>query len=444
MSRLAPPLACVPILLSLLGSAAWSEGTEEVTPAAPEVTTSSAGAEAEARPAVSTSPTVSEVLQARRAAKAVPVRRRPSMVLAQASTEGSAEAPAAEESKPEPPKLEISGFVDWYYEYNFNRPSRFVSDGAGGNVRNEVQNELRNFDFKHNEFALNLAEVVIQRAPAPVGFRIDLDFGKATDWVHSVEPGGAETYKHIQQAYLTVPTKFWGKDDTLDVGKFVTHHGAEVIETKDNWNYTRSLLFAWAIPYYHAGLRYRHAFSPTSGITLHVVNGWNNVEDNNNSPSFGLLYNTALGKKLSLIQNYMGGPELTNDNHNWRHLFDTVLTYNATDKTSYMLNYDYMTEDRDNGDVHWQGIAGYVRHALTDRNAVVLRGEWFKDEDGASTGTSQEVKEVTLTYEIKGPGGLLTRAELRHDWSNKAVFDDSDSGKKKSQTTLLLGAVYSF
>ena len=31
--------------------------------------------------------------------------------------------------------------------------------------------------------------------------------------------------------------------------------GAEVIETHSNWNYSRSLLFAWAIPYYHMGLR---------------------------------------------------------------------------------------------------------------------------------------------------------------------------------------------
>src|ERR1035438_296348 len=35
----------------------------------------------------------------------------------------------------------------------------------------------------------------------------------------------------------------------------MTSAGAEVIETNQNWNYSRSLLFAWAIPYYHFGLR---------------------------------------------------------------------------------------------------------------------------------------------------------------------------------------------
>ena len=39
----------------------------------------------------------------------------------------------------------------------------------------------------------------------------------------------------------------------MDFGKFVTSAGAEVIESKDNWNYSRSLLFAYAIPYWHFG-----------------------------------------------------------------------------------------------------------------------------------------------------------------------------------------------
>lgn len=391
-------------------------------------------------------PTVNQVFRSRFQARASRERRSASLRLAQAPAEGSAEAqePAAPAPATEPPKLDVSGFVDFYYEYNFNRPPRFVDDGAGNRVPNFPQNNLRNFDFKHNEFALNLAEVVVQRAPAPVGFRIDLDFGRATEWVHSTEPGGVENYKHIQQAYLTAPLRFWGKDDALDVGKFVTHHGAEVIETKDNWNYTRGLLFAWAIPYYHMGLRYKHPLSASSGLMFHLYNGWNNVEDNNNSLSYGLQYYGTLGKKLTLLQNYTGGPELTDDNHNWRHLSDTLLTYNASDKMAYMLNFDYLTEDRDNGSIDWIGLAAYARRVLSDRHALVLRGEWFKDSDGASTGVEQEVKEVTLTYEIKGPGGLLTRAELRHDWSNKDVFDDSDGGQKDTQTTLLLGAVYSF
>ena len=38
-----------------------------------------------------------------------------------------------------------------------------------------------------------------------------------------------------------------GKGLQIDFGKWVTPNGAEVIETNQNWNYSRSLLFSWAM-----------------------------------------------------------------------------------------------------------------------------------------------------------------------------------------------------
>ena len=81
---------------------------------------------------------------------------------------------------------------------------------------------------------------------------------------------------YIEQAFLSLkPPKAKGFE--LDFGKFVTSAGAEVIEAKDNWNYSRSLLFAWAIPYWHFGLRTSMPVSKIDTIGVQVVNGWNNV-----------------------------------------------------------------------------------------------------------------------------------------------------------------------
>jgi hypothetical protein len=406
------------------------------------------GADADETPAAP-APPATQATPAQPAGTATPpatdTTKTPSQQIAQAPAAAGAavvqQAPA--EQKPAPPSLDVSGFIDVYYEYNFNRPPAFTKDAAGTKVKNDIENKLRNFDFKHNEFALNLAEVVIQKNPAPVGFHINLAFGKATDWIHAAEPGGNEVYKHLLQAYLTAPLKLWGKNDTLDVGKFVTPAGAEVIETKDNWNYTRSFLFSWAIPYYHMGLRYKHPFTDTKALTLFLMNGWNDVEDNNNALTYGVSFNTDLGKKLLLAQNWIGGPELNDDNKHWRHLFDTVLTYNATPKTSFIANFDYGRQELPGSDASWIGFAGYVRHALNDKNALVLRGEWFDDRDGFATGTNQTLNEVTLTYEMKHSASLLTRVEGRYDWSDKEVFDKR-GGSSKHQPTLLVGAVYMF
>lgn len=345
---------------------------------------------------------------------------------------------------PAPPAIQVSGFVDWYYEYNTNRPPRYLDNGEGGETLNPIQNNLRNFDFKDNQFALNMAEIVIQEAPAPIGFHVNLAYGKAADYIHSAEPGGVDTYRNILQAYLTAPVKAIGKNDTVDIGKFVTSHGFEVIETKDNWNYTRSLLFAWAIPYYHAGIRYNHPIDSTSSLTLHLVNGWNNVEDNNTSPSVGFMYTKAFTPKFTWIQNYMGGPEQNNDNKDIRHLLDTVLTYNPTSATSFALNTDFGFDKVAGQDVKWSGVAGYVRQALSPSTAAVVRAEYFDDKDGFTTGTKQKLKEATVTYEWKTSANLLTRAEFRYDKSDQAAFQDHQGNGKDSQTTFLLGTVAMF
>ena len=170
-----------------------------------------------------------------------------SLLSAAARAQEPAPSPA-----PEPPKVDVTGFVDIYYGYNFN----------------ETDPAFRTFDVQHHSFSLSLAEVAFAKGVTPesrVGFRADLNFGKTADLVAAYEPedDGQEIYKHIQQAYVSLLT---GKV-TWDVGKFVTPIGAEVIESQDNWNYTRSILFGYAIPFYHVGLR--ATVAATDKVSLH-------------------------------------------------------------------------------------------------------------------------------------------------------------------------------
>ncbi|HEY3280885.1 MAG TPA: porin, partial [Armatimonadota bacterium] len=337
-------------------------------------------------------------------------------------------------------KIELSGSIDGYYGYNFEKP-------AG-------DNPFRAFDVKDNQFSFALGELVINKNPKPLGFHIRLGFGKTADLVSAFEPGDKEVYKHIIQAYGTYV--FDKKGSTVDFGKWVTPHGAEVIETQDNWNYTRGLLFTWAIPFYHMGIRAKTPL--TSKLTLNgsISNGWNNVEDNNSDKTFGLGASYTLSPKLSVASNWMGGrevvvaaspgPPVVASASRFRNLVDTIVTYNATPKWSFILNHDFAWQDKLPGasrNAMWTGLAGYAKYAINDVSAGVVRAEWFWDRDGFSTGTSQTLKEVTATYERKIAKNLITRLELRHDWSSQATFNDKGS-PKKGQTTLTLGGVLLF
>ena len=361
-----------------------------------------------------------------------------------ASEAASSEAQAA----PAPAGLaffsgtELSGFVDTYYSYNFNKPGKACATVGGV----AVFNCLRNFDVAHNSFSLNLMEVALEKKPTAQsrgGFRVDLDYGPTAAMVHAFEPGGLSIFQNVEQAYVSflAPT---GTGLQIDFGKFVTHNGAEVIETKDNWNYSRGLLFAWAIPYYHTGVRASYSPSDKVSVMGEVTNGWNNAVDNNTGKTVGGEITIKPIAALSIIGNYTGGPEQTDDNDDWRHLVDAVVTYTATPQVSVMANYDYARDKVGGADVTWQGVAGYLKYQANDMFALVPRVEYFDDKDGFSTGVVQKVKEATITAELKHKDGVMMRIEYRHDFSDVPFFIKEAGSLKKNQDTFTIGVVYAF
>lgn len=339
--------------------------------------------------------------------------------------------PSPEASPAAPTPLEVTAFADAYYGWHFNKTDAL----------------LRNFDTSHNAFSINLVEVALEKKTSTasrVGFRADLDFGPTADTVASSEPSGSgkDVFKHLQQGYVSALA---GSKLQIDFGKFVTMMGAEVIESKDNWNYSRSLLFALAIPYYHVGLRGTLPVNDKLTLAAYVVNGWNNSTAIHSGKSFALQATVKPNAKLTWVANYMGGPEQKDDNKDWRNLFDTTITVTATPKLSLMANYDYGKDTIAGTGVSWQGVALYAQYQANDYWAVTPRYEWLDDTKGAfMTGTPQKLQEFTLTNEFKIAKALITRLEYRRDFSNTAFFPTESAGKKKAQSTLTVGVIYAF
>lgn len=319
--------------------------------------------------------------------------------------------------------------LDGYTDANFNDPSTGY-------------NQLRNFDLRADTVHLNLAKITIDHQPGPFGFHLDAGFGQTFDYIHLSDPG-PNGMKYIEQAYVSLKPKSW-KGFQIDFGKFVTSAGAEVIESYSNWNYSRSLLFAWAIPYYHMGVRTSFAIGKNFTGGVQVVNGWNNEVDNNSGKTVGLVgaYNW---KKVTWSNNFYTGPENNHTDKGFRNLFDTTVQYNQDDNTSYYVNYDY---GRNNfpvgGAAEWTGIAFAARRAIGKKFAIAPRVEFYNDVNGFTTGTAQHVEEVTLTGEYKPNSWLVSRLEFRDDLSNKQFFDTGNNSLGKNQATFLLGMMAFF
>ena len=336
---------------------------------------------------------------------------------------------AIETQKPAP--FLVNGFVDCYLSQNIASPESRT-------------NKLRAFDVRSGQFDVSMAKVSLQRPAEPVGFRLELAFGSATDIVHTVDGSVDQTYKYIHQAYATAVIPV-GSGLTVDLGQFTSPLGAEVIESNANWHHSRSFLFWYAVPAFHVGLRLAYPATSTLSFSAIVVNGCSRITDNNAGKTFGAQVSWVPVEGLTVIQNVLTGPEQANNVADTRTVWDAVIAWQAGKSLAFNVNYDYGYETVSGSQAIWSGVAFMSRYALDDRFAIALRGEVFNDRSGLQTGTAQDLKEVTLTGEWRAFPQLLLRAELRRDWSSGDVFEGpASSAMRTAQQTVAVSTVFEF
>lgn len=355
-----------------------------------------------------------------------------------ASAPPPAPAPAPATSSSTPANWRFAG-VDWtayldgYGSLDNNHPT---------NAANSQSNDLYNFNDRTDQFDLAEARITFNRNPSPVGVHADVIFGRANAFLHPDTAKYDDDY--LEQAYLSyTPKKAHGTE--VDFGQFVTGAGAEVIEAKDNWNYSRSILFAWAIPYYHFGLRTSTPVTKTWTAGLQLVNGWNNTINSEGGPT-GAITSTLTLPKYTWSADVYTGPEKSGGLGMYRNLLDTTLLLSPTTKFNAYVNFDY-GHNRTNAigalpavHAHWTGAAFAAHEQFTTLQAVAGRIEFLQDKEGFETGLAQTVKEGTVTYEHKAwKSRLLGRLEYRHDWSNEPFFHKGANGMVDAQSTLSIG-----
>ncbi len=332
--------------------------------------------------------------------------------------------------------LGLGIYLQGGYTYNFANPD-------SGN------NEQRIFDKKANTFLLDLAEIQLAKEAGVggLGYRLKLSAGETAKFIHSAGLGNTDDEFDLTEAYVDYVAPL-GSGLKLRFGKFVTYHSAEVIEARDNYNYSRSFLFDFAVPFTHTGLMGQYTFSKAFSTSLYVVNGWDVTDDNNKGKTVGASFGFSPIDPLSFTFNLMYGPEQPNKSNN-RFLFDWIGALKVTQNLTFMANIDYAHEDHDplNGgrDSQWYGVAVYARYEFNHFFSASIRAEYFNDKDGVRTGIAQELKEITLTPEFKVTRSLLVRPEYRHDWSDQKGFDSKHAAfDKKSQDTVALGVMYTW
>ncbi|MEQ1793564.1 MAG: porin [Nitrospira sp.] len=394
------------------------------------------------------------------------------------------------EKKVEAPSLwkamgfKISGFLDVAYTHNFNNPSTNL-------------NQLHIFDTDANSFSPHMVQFVLER-PADaegsglerLGFHTRLNFGldaRVTRARTNFAPGTSNNELDFQEVYgeYIIPV---GNGLKVQAGKINTLIGYEVINSFENANFSRSFMFGLGQAFTTTGIRLTYTFNPIVTASVGVVNGWDNVDDNNKGKTFEWLLALTPHEKFGISFYGSHGAEQSNsqgaspfttgsDPRATRTVVGSIITLKPTDKDTVILEPYYGNEGNastvsQSRNARWNGIAGYLIHDFDEKWSARFRGEIFEDAGGARTctggisfaggantcasgssavgvttagvgGIPQTLWENTYTLQYKPFPSLITRAEFRYDHSNKNVFLYG-SRPANNQETMSFQVIYLF
>jgi hypothetical protein len=361
-------------------------------------------------------------------------------------------------------RIELNAFADAHLSHNGNNP-KGTGDGFWTHPR-------------ANGFSLAWAGLDLEYPARPVGATIELRAGPMAG-IHG--GGDADLSLHyLKQAYASwKPCRL-----QIDAGKFSTIFGYEVPEAHKNFNHTRGLVYYWAQPIFHTGLRASLDLDAVK-LTALAVNGWDHTVDNNDGKSFGLQVGFTPDERLSLFLGYLTGPEqddtvtvtcaagsaysasvgrclpdvdapgeqldvsVDGANGRFRHLVDLFLEARPVSDLTLAFNLDLVFEAISAPEagvredhVKWFGMMAAARYRLAEWLAAALRLEYLADPDGQLTGHERvDIYSGTLTLEVRAGKHLFVRAESRLDIADRPLLPRGTSELAEAQVTTLLGVV---
>jgi hypothetical protein len=409
--------------------------------------------------------------------------------------------------------FQFSGAAEASYTQNFNNPNTNV-------------NSLRIFDTQANSFVPQVAQFMVERPAAAgsatdrIGFRARVNFGAQSRFSrartnYQIGTDNNELDVHELYGEYIAPI---GNGLKIQFGKINTLIGLEVINSWENPNFSRSFTFGLAQAFTETGIRFTYPFTSWATAAVGLVNGWDNIEDNNRGKT--VTWNLALTPAEVFAISFYGsyGSEQSNGNALFGNAFagicatavpgapvtycdptakrtviGSLITFKPTSSDTLIIEPYYGNEAYASGlvgggvgpgsnnpahNARWNAILAYYTHDFNDQtqpNALSLRirGELFEDPSGARTciggnnfnggantcatytppsasgpfatggGTPQTLWEGTVTLQWKPAPSLVTRAEFRHDHSNKNVFLNGPNAAN-NQSTLGFSVVYLF
>ena len=332
----------------------------------------------------------------------------------------------------------VSGFLDTYYAYDFNRPA-------------DLERQYTTQPVRHNEANINLAMISFENQGDKAHGKLSLQYGNSVVKNYAGDPvlgstSGPDKSRMLQEAYVgyKISEKTW-----IDGGIYFGNIGMESWISKYNYTYSRSLMLDY-VPYYSTGVRLSHEHSEKTKSQFHLMNGWQNISENNQEKALGYQFSHQFNPQFTFVyNNFLGNEKRTsNDPSKLRTYNDFIAFFNLSHQWKLNLSTDIGTHERSerSGYDIWYVGAVVVRYDFREDKGIATRIEYFNDKNQANVITSSpngfQTWGASLNFDQKIEQ-LLWRTEVRTFGSKDSIYPKKSS-LARTDSFLVSSLAFSF
>lgn len=328
------------------------------------------------------------------------------------------------------PTVRIGAFADAYYAWDVGRPTLRDRAFATQAVR-------------HDEFNINLAHVEATLSGERVRGRVALQAGTSVQANYAGEPSigsnsGPSLSRSIQEAVAGVRVRpgLW-----VDGGVFFSHIGQESWISRDNPTYTRSFTAEYT-PYYSSGVKVTWAASSTLTAQVHLLNGWQNIAENNERKAVGARLDWAPSAGIALgWAGFRGDEQPETSARRMRDFHQLFARLEAGSDLTLWLTADRGWERPESGETAtWGSLTAIAERRLSPTVSLATRLERYVDRDGVFIPVTDPhgfaVTSASLGLNLRLPEGVQWRTEARGYWSDGAIWPDRE-GRRRDTVALV-------
>lgn len=337
---------------------------------------------------------------------------------------------------PAPNPFSFSGYVEAYYQYDFNKP-------ADNNRPGFIYSHNR-----HNECNLNLGFLKGSYNAERVRANLALAAGTYMNANYAAETG---VLKNIYEANAGVKLSK-KKNLWIDAGIFASHIGFESAVSKDCWTLTRSIL-ADNSPYFESGAKLTYSSDNNKWmVSALLLNGWQRIKrvDGNSLMSYGTQIQYKPGPNTTINYSTFIGTDKPDSTRQWRYFHNLYGIFTVTDKFGIIAGFDIGSEQISKGSSDfntWYAPVLILKYAPDSKWAIAARGEYYNDKNGViiASGTANGFQTSGFSFNVdySPVNNAVIRLEIRTLNSKDDIFAKAD-GVTNNNTFITSSIAVSF